>query len=67
VHGLTDDFLADKPKFADIAQELLAYVDGAELVIHNASFDLGFLDAELARLDQPPLTTRCAGVVDRRC
>jgi DNA polymerase-3 subunit epsilon len=64
VHGLTDDFLADKPKFADIAQELLAYVDGAELVIHNASFDLGFLDAELARLDQPPLTTRCAGVVD---
>ncbi|MCP5284049.1 MAG: DNA polymerase III subunit epsilon [Burkholderiaceae bacterium] len=64
VHGLTDEFLADKPKFADIVQELLAYVADAELVIHNASFDLGFLDAELARLDHPPLASRCAGVVD---
>jgi DNA polymerase-3 subunit epsilon len=64
VHGLTDEFLADKPAFADIVQELLDYVADAELVIHNASFDLGFLDAELARLDHPPLTTRCAGVVD---
>lgn len=64
VHGLTDEFLADKPKFADIVQDLLDYVAGAELVIHNASFDLGFLDAELARLDHPPLATRCAGVVD---
>lgn len=64
VHGLTDEFLADKPKFADIVQELLDYVADAELVIHNASFDLGFLDAELARLDHPPLASRCAGVVD---
>jgi DNA polymerase-3 subunit epsilon len=64
VHGLTDEFLADKPKFADIVQELLDYVAEAELVIHNASFDLGFLDAELARLDHPPLASRCAGVVD---
>lgn len=55
VHGLTDQFLADKPRFAEIADELLAYVDGAEIVIHNASFDLGFLDAELARLGRPPL------------
>ena len=64
VHGLTDEFLADKPRFADVVQELLDYVADAELVIHNASFDLGFLDAELARLDHPPLSTRCAGVVD---
>ena len=64
VHGLTDEFLADKPKFADIVQELLDYVADAQLVIHNASFDLGFLDAELARLDHPPLASRCAGVVD---
>lgn len=64
VHGLTDEFLADKPKFADIVHDLLAYVADAELVIHNASFDLGFLDAELARMDHPPLATRCAGVVD---
>lgn len=47
VHGLTQDFLADKPLFADIADEFLDFVDGAELLIHNASFDLGFLDHEL--------------------
>ncbi|MDE2406289.1 MAG: DNA polymerase III subunit epsilon [Xanthomonadaceae bacterium] len=51
VTGLTLDFLADKPRFADIADEFLAFIDGAELIIHNAAFDLGFLDAELARLD----------------
>ena len=51
VTGLTLDFLADKPKFADIADEFLAFIDGAELIIHNAAFDLGFLDSELARLD----------------
>jgi DNA polymerase-3 subunit epsilon len=50
VTGLTLEFLADKPKFAEIADEFLAFIDGAELVIHNAAFDLGFLDAELARL-----------------
>jgi DNA polymerase-3 subunit epsilon len=64
VHGLTDTFLADKPKFAEVAQELLDFIVDAELVIHNASFDIGFLDAELARLDHPPLTRTCAGVVD---
>jgi DNA polymerase-3 subunit epsilon len=48
---LSLDFLADKPRFAEIAEEFLAFIDGAELVIHNAAFDLGFLDAELARLD----------------
>ena len=50
VHGLTQEFLADKPKFADIAQEMMDYIRGAELVIHNAPFDVGFLNAELDRL-----------------
>lgn len=49
VTGLTLDFLADKPAFEDVVEEFLAYVDGAELIIHNAAFDLGFLDNELAR------------------
>ena len=61
VHGLTDEFLADKPRFAEIAEELLAYLAGAELIIHNAAFDVGFLDAELKRLARPCL----AGQVDR--
>ena len=55
MHGLTDDFLADKPLFAAVADELLAFVAGAEIVIHNAAFDVGFLDAELKRLGRPPL------------
>jgi DNA polymerase-3 subunit epsilon len=50
VHGLTDEFLADKPRFGEIAAPLLEYLRGAELVIHNAAFDVGFLDAEFARL-----------------
>lgn len=51
VHGLTNKFLVDKEKFADIAEELLAYMGDAELVIHNAPFDLGFLNMELKRID----------------
>ena len=50
VHGITSEFLADKPAFAQIVDEFLAFVSGAELVIHNAPFDLGFLDNELALL-----------------
>ena len=50
VHGITDDFLADKPKFVDIAKEFIGFIRDAELVIHNASFDVGFLNAELERL-----------------
>lgn len=50
VHGLTDEFLADKPLFAQVVGEFLAFIDGAELIIHNAAFDIGFLDAELSRL-----------------
>lgn len=48
VHGITEEFLRDKPLFAEIADDLLAFADGAELIIHNASFDLGFIDNELS-------------------
>lgn len=51
VHGITNEFLADKPHFNDVAESLIDYLKGAELVIHNASFDVGFIDAEYARLD----------------
>ncbi|QGY28136.1 DNA polymerase III subunit epsilon [Pantoea cypripedii] len=50
VHGIADEFLADKPSFSDIADEFLEYIRGAELVIHNASFDIGFMDYEFAKL-----------------
>ncbi|SFS19418.1 DNA polymerase-3 subunit epsilon [Dyella sp. OK004] len=49
VTGIEDEFLLDKPRFADVVDEFLAFIDGAELIIHNATFDVGFLDAELAR------------------
>lgn len=64
VHGLTEQFLADKPPFAAIADELLAFVDGAEVVIHNAAFDLGFLDAEFERLGRGAFRPRLAKVSD---
>jgi DNA polymerase-3 subunit epsilon len=54
VHGITAEFLRGQPRFADIASEWLEFVRGAELVIHNAPFDMAFLDAELARLPEPP-------------
>lgn len=47
VHGITNEFLADKPRFAEIAEDLVAYLEGAELIIHNAPFDIGFLNHEL--------------------
>jgi DNA polymerase-3 subunit epsilon len=64
VHGITLEFLQDKPRFADIAAEFLDFIRGAELVIHNASFDIGFLNAELALLDMAPIETVCHGVHD---
>lgn len=64
VHGISLEFLADKPKFAAIAAEFLDFIRGAELVIHNAAFDVGFLNAELARLKLPPVGEVCSGVVD---
>ncbi len=53
VHGISNEFLADKPRFGDIVDEFLDFIAGAELIIHNAPFDVGFLNAELARLDRP--------------
>lgn len=64
VHGLDDEFLADQPRFAEIANEFLDYIRDAELIIHNAAFDVGFLDAELARLDPPIRVTDLAAVLD---
>jgi DNA polymerase-3 subunit epsilon len=64
VHGITDEFLADKPPFATIVTELIEFVAGADVVIHNASFDLAFLDAELKRLGQARFTTHTARITD---
>jgi DNA polymerase-3 subunit epsilon len=64
VHGITGEFLQDKPKFREIAAEFLDYIRGAELVIHNAAFDVEFLNLELARIGQPPIEEHCSGIVD---
>jgi len=64
VHGLTDDFLADKPKFAEIADELLEFVGGAEVIIHNAPFDVGFLDYEFSLIGRESLKTGCETITD---
>lgn len=64
VHGLTTEFLSDKPKFAEIADELCTYLQGAEVIIHNAPFDIGFLDAEFNRLNRPRFHNQVAGVID---
>src|SRR6056297_234972 len=64
VHGLSDEFLADKPCFEEIASEFMDFIRGAELLIHNASFDVGFLDSELARLEGRPTVGDIAEVLD---
>lgn len=64
VHGITNEFLADKPKFAEIAEEFFEFIKGAELVIHNAAFDVGFMDAEFARLKPVRKTADHCGIVD---
>jgi DNA polymerase-3 subunit epsilon len=65
VHGIENDFLATQPKFADVAPEFLEFVQGAELVIHNADFDIEFLNHELKRLPSMPREIReCCGVLD---
>lgn len=64
VHGLTTEFLSDKPLFADIAQSFLEFVKGAELLIHNAPFDVGFLNMELARLKLGRLEDYCPQITD---
>lgn len=64
VHGITNEFLADKPRFADVAAEFEDFLRDAELVIHNANFDVGFLDNELTLIGRPPIARLCGGVVD---
>jgi len=64
VHGLTEEFLRDKPKFGEIVKEFLDFVSGAELIIHNAPFDTGFLDRELDLLDLKPIREYCPAIVD---
>ena len=64
IHGLTTEFLSDKPKFAAAAAELLDFIKGAELVIHNSAFDVAFLNRELDLADHKPITEYCSGVVD---
>ncbi len=64
VHGITDDFLADKPLFDAVAHELLEFVREADVVIHNAAFDVGFIDAELERLGLPRLAEHAGGITD---
>ena len=56
VHGISNEMLADKPKFAQIADEFLAFVGDADLIIHNAAFDIGFINAEFSRLNPRPAT-----------
>nr|WP_136249507.1 DNA polymerase III subunit epsilon [Ningiella ruwaisensis] len=65
VHGITNEFLEDKPKFADIAEEFIAYIRGAELVIHNAPFDVGFMDHEFKLAGKNlPVTSEICSVLD---
>ena len=64
IHGISNEFLLDKPKFEAAADEFLAFVSDAELIIHNAPFDLGFLNKELSLLGRPPLKDYVSSVVD---
>jgi len=63
VHGINRQFLEDKPKFCDIVDDLIAFVDGAEVIIHNAEFDVQFLDAELARIGRNRFTEYCMKII----
>ncbi|MDQ3196547.1 MAG: DNA polymerase III subunit epsilon [Burkholderiales bacterium] len=64
IHGLTDEFLRDKPRFREVVAEFLDYVSGAELIIHNAPFDVAFLNREFVLLDMPPISDCCSYVTD---
>jgi DNA polymerase III subunit epsilon len=64
VHGISNEFLLDKPRFHEIAAQFLDYIGGAELIIHNAAFDVAFLDAELARAGMGPIAQCCSSVID---
>ena len=64
VHGITNEFLADKPLFRDVAEEFFRFIEGAELVIHNAAFDVGFMDSEFGRLKPRRITADHCSIVD---
>jgi DNA polymerase-3 subunit epsilon len=64
IHGLREDFLRDKPVFADVVDDIASFSQGAEVIIHNAAFDLGFLDMEFKRLGLDPFSSIVAGVID---
>lgn len=64
VHGISLEFLQDKPLFANIAEEFIEFIRGAELIIHNAPFDVGFLNMELARLNLDKLQSYISGIID---
>lgn len=64
IHGLSAEFLSDKPRFADIASDFLNFIRGAQLIIHNASFDIGFLDAELERIGSGKVAQHVDSVID---
>ncbi|WP_300707679.1 DNA polymerase III subunit epsilon [Limnohabitans sp.] len=64
VHGISNEFLRDKPKFAQLADDILDYLSDAELIIHNAAFDIGFLNKELERVGKKPLKAYVSGVID---
>jgi DNA polymerase-3 subunit epsilon len=64
VHGLTRHFLEDKPRFAEVVDDLLGFVKDAEVIIHNAAFDVEFLDAELGRLGRGRFADHCGGITD---
>ncbi len=64
VHGISNEFLRDKPRFAEVADDILQYLEGAEIIIHNAAFDVGFLDKELERLGRGPFASVVGEVTD---
>jgi DNA polymerase-3 subunit epsilon len=64
VHGISNEFLRDKPKFAELTEEILDYLSDAELIIHNAAFDIGFLNKELERVGKKPLKAYVSNVID---
>lgn len=64
IHGITSEFLQDKPQFQAVVDDFLEYLSGAEVIIHNATFDVGFLNNELALLGRPPFKTHVEGIID---
>lgn len=64
IHGLTNEFLSDKPIFAEIADELIAFIREAELIIHNAPFDIGFINCELSIVGKGAVSDYCPSIID---